>query len=113
MRLHGRFIDLSTQPNTSLFDLRLGIGYRCCTRLMTDVPIDEVTLRFVRKSTFFARYIVHPGGGGAARLVCEECGADYPYGNNPTPCAFCAVPKKSGIEIHLWKWSWEWLWRKE
>jgi hypothetical protein len=83
---------------------------------MLNVPIDELSIRFVRKSTFTARYIVHPQGppdGGAAKFVCESCGAEYPYGAHPTPCAFCAAPKKSGVGV-LWRGKIrEWLWKAE
>jgi hypothetical protein len=110
MRIRWAYLEISTQSNTRLLDVTLGWSReRGSIRIMRDVPVDSRALVFVHKSTFTVRYIVHPGGGNAARLVCESCGAEYPYGTNPTPCAFCAVRKESGIRIRLWGWKKDWM----
>ena len=120
MHIQWRWLDAQVQWNIKLFDIRLGFGNRShwIVRLLWNVPVtttDQMLPLFVRKSTFFARSIVQPTGGGAAKLVCEQCGAEYPYVANPQPCSFCAVMKESGITICIahrtreWRWS-DWGW---
>lgn len=127
MHIQWRYLDIQTQSNTGLFDLELGrklailkprslgmtMSHRSrvySVRVMRRSPVDSMTLKFVRKSTFTAVYIVHPTGGGAARFRCESCGAEYPYGSNPQPCAFCAIERESGIRVTLGNWKWERVW---
>ena len=116
MRIRWRYLDLTYQHQRSLLMIDITIGWsreRGSIRFMHAVPIVTVPLTFVRKSSFTFRYIVHPGGGNAARLVCEGCGAEYPYGNSPMPCAFCAVAKESGVGVSLWGWSRYKTWRSQ
>jgi hypothetical protein len=53
------------------------------------------------------------GCGDAMRIVCEECGADYPFNwqmPKLTPCANCAVPRESGWRMRVGlaeRWKWE------
>jgi len=118
--IHNRYIDLNWQSRLRLLELKLGLGKlsHWLLRVTWNMPIADTTKltpTFVRKSRFTSRYIVHPEGGGAARLVCEECGSDQPYGANPHPCPHCAVPKESGIMIvlfhHTFRWSYsDWGW---
>jgi len=118
--IHNRFLDINWQSRLRLLELKLGLGKlsHWLLRVTWNMPIADTTKllpTFVRKSHFTSRYIVHPEGGGAARLVCEECGSDQPYGANPHPCPQCAVPKESGVMICLahrtWRWSWsDWGW---
>ena len=80
---------------------------------MWNVPVtvtSQLSPVFVSKSMFRARHIVHPGGGGATRLVCESCQAEYPYVANPVPCSNCAVMKQSGVMIAIAHRTREWLW---
>lgn len=114
MRIQWRYLDIQTQRNTSLIDIRVGAsGDQWLLRLLwkspTTIPY-QLSPLFVKISRFTSRYIVHPTGGGAARLVCEECGAEYPYVASPSACAFCAVMKESGISL-FWRGRLrEWLW---
>ena len=114
MRLKWRCLDLSTQSNTRLLDVTIGWNReRWSIRIMRDVPVDmpdRMLPMFVRKSTYEPIYIVHPNGGGANRLRCTECGADYPATTKMVPCSNCAVMKQSGVEIRLGRRSWNWLW---
>src|ERR1039457_974091 len=113
IRWPWRYLDLTYHHQRFLLMIDVTIGWdrnRGSIRYMHAVPIATDPLTFVRKSSFTVRYIVHPGGGNAARLVCEECGAEYPYGNSPMPCAFCAVAKESGLRLRLWGWHRDWAW---
>jgi hypothetical protein len=65
---------------------------------------------FVCKTMYEPLYVVHPNGGGASRIRCTECGADYPATAKMVPCSNCAVMKQSGIEIRLGSWHRDWLW---
>lgn len=130
MRIQWRYLDIATQSNTRMFDLELGRAVfhekpRCTSlatvartavarkfsiRIMRRCPVDSPYVKFVRKSIFTMFCIVHPQGGNAARFRCEECGADYPYGSNPSPCANCAIERESGIRITLGKRMWQKVW---
>jgi len=120
MRIRWRYLDLSYQRNLGMVDLKIGMPWsdQWLIRILINSPVtvtSQLSPLFVKRSMFASRYIVHPGGGGAARLVCEECGTEYPYVASPAPCAFCAVMKESGITICIahrtreWRWS-EWGW---
>lgn len=69
--------------------------------------IDTPAITFVKPSRFTLRCIVHPSGGNdgrygnTQRLVCEQCGADYPYGPSPMPCANCACWRESGVVVKV------------
>jgi hypothetical protein len=114
MRLKWRYLDLSTQSNTRLLDVTIGWDREHCSiRIMRDVPVDmpnRTLPMFVKKSTYEPIYIVHPNGGGANRLRCTECGADYLAPTKMVPCSNCAVMKQSGVEIRLGRWKRDWLW---
>jgi hypothetical protein len=66
--------------------------------------VDNPTLVFVRASRFTSVFIIHPNGGGAQRLKCEECGAEYPMPapggqRSGYPCAFCSVERESVVRL--------------
>jgi hypothetical protein len=120
MRLHWKYIDLSVQWNIRFLELKIGVPWTShwIVRVLVNSPVtvtSQLAPLFVKKSTFTSRYIVHPTGGGAAKLVCESCGAEYPYVVSPSRCAFCAVMKESGVTICIahrsreWRWS-DWGW---
>ena len=115
MRTERRYLTFVLQRNIGLLHIRIG-GGNWYLRYQHKVPIDTPSAYpvFVRKSTFTLRVIVHPAQeppyGNTVRLVCEECGAEYPYGSSPTPCAFCAVLKRSGWHVQLGKVNWDWSW---
>jgi hypothetical protein len=115
VHIQWRYLDIQHQSNTGLWDIRLSIpGLRhWALRVYLDVPTtvtSQLSPLFVTKSLFRARHIVHPEGGGATRLVCESCGAEYPYVAAPQPCANCAVMKESGIMVVLFHRTWQWSW---
>ena len=107
-------LSLSRQSNTGLFDIRLSSpmgGWS--VRVMRRVPVDEpmqVAPTFVRASTYSFRFIVHPNGGNALQIVCDGCGAAYPFRFDMqrfTPCANCAVRRQSGVQVKLGEWKWQ------
>ena len=115
MTVHWKYLDITVQwqRGIHMVDVRIG-GQWWYVRYQLNVPVDAPTVHpiFVRKSTFTTRVIVHPSPGppygNAVRFVCDQCGADYPYGANPSPCAFCAVSKQSGIHVQLGRKCWNW-----
>lgn len=120
MRVSRRLLSIAYQHNIRMLDMTIGTPWSSywVLHLLWNVPVtvtDRLTPLFVKKSTFTSRCIVHPEGGGATRLVCESCGAEYPYVASPSPCSFCAVMKESGFTINIghrtreWRWS-EWGW---
>jgi hypothetical protein len=120
MRIQWRYLDLSYQHNIGLLDAKIGVPWSThwIIRIVINSPVtitSQLSPLFVKKSTFTSRYIVHPNGGGAAKLVCESCGAEYPYVANPSACAFCSVMKESGFTIAFmhrtleYRWS-DWGW---
>jgi hypothetical protein len=71
-------------------------------QIRCNCPVDNLTaVKFVRPSRFTDIYICHPNGGGARKLKCEECGAEYPFPTGPLayPCSFCAVERESKIVV--------------
>lgn len=122
MHIQWRYLDLSAQWNTRqspwlrFLELKLATPWskhQWLMRVLWNSPVtvtSQLSPLFVKKSTFSSRYIVHPAGGGAAKLVCESCGAEYPYVANPSGCAFCAVMKESGIQIRVGHRDFTWLW---
>jgi hypothetical protein len=107
--VNRKYLYLLHWPQTGLIDVRIGSGWS--VRLMRRLPVDTpLALEFVRKSTYSIRLIIHPNGGNAMQMVCEECGASYPFNRSMqkfTPCAFCAVRRQSGVRVQFGKWSWE------
>lgn len=75
-----------------------------CVQIRRRATVDHIFTgpHFVRPTRYRERYIMHPDGGSARRLVCEECGAEYPFPAGPRgyPCAFCAVERES--KVRLW-----------
>jgi hypothetical protein len=117
MHIHRRYLDISAQWNIRMLDLKVGVPWSAhwIIRLLWNSPVtttttDQLLPLFVKKSTFRSICIVHPTGGGAAKLVCESCGAEYPYVANPSGCAFCSVMKESGIMVCVDHRLREWLW---
>ena len=122
MRLQWRWLDISAQWQTRMLEIKFGIPWissHWMVHALWNCPVtitSQLQPLFVKKSTFTSRYIVHPEGGGAAKLVCESCGAEYPYVATPSGCAFCAVMKESGVTICIahrsreWRWSNNWGW---
>jgi hypothetical protein len=115
MTLHWKYLDVAIQWNIWLFDIKLGVpgSSHWVIRIMINSPVtvtSQLMPLFVRKSTFTSRYIVHPTGGGAAKLVCESCGAEYHYVTDPPGCGFCAVMKESGITVCVAHRTRSWLW---
>lgn len=109
MIIHWRWLDVTTQSNTGMVSVRVG-AMGACLRFLRRVPVDHPQLAFVRKTQYRLRFIVHPGGGNAMRVVCEECGADYPFGwqmQTIQPCANCAVDRESGVRVNVGEWRWE------
>jgi hypothetical protein len=120
MRIQWRYLDVAAQWRARFLDVRIGAIWTShwIIRVLINSPVtvtSQLSPLFVRKSTFTSRYIVHPNGGGAAKLVCESCGAEYPYVANPSACAFCSVMKESGFTIAFmhrtleYRWS-DWGW---
>jgi len=137
MKLNLRYLDIETLPQIGMIDVRIGwaSGRRwwwvVSMRVKRRVPVNHVGLNvtdvthegaivgisatgapieFVRKSTYSIRLIIHPNGGNAMQMVCDSCGASYPFNWSMmkfTPCAFCAVRRQSGVQVSLGKWSWE------
>jgi hypothetical protein len=137
VKLNLRYLDIETLPQTGMVDIRIGWAssrrwwMMVSVRGMIRVPVDNVRVdvtditpkgaivgisasappvAFVRKSTYSIRLIIHPNGGNAMQMVCEECGASYPFSwtlQKFTPCAFCAVRRQSGVRVQFGKWSWE------
>ena len=129
MIVNWRYLDIAYQSNTGMIDVRVGGGLS--VRLLRRVPVDDVGVKvtditpkgaivgisaitppveFVRKSTYSIRLIIHPNGGNAMQMVCDSCGASYPFNWSMmkfTPCGFCAVRRQSGVRVQLGKWSWE------
>ena len=66
--------------------------------------VDNPTVKFTRATRYSTRYICHPNGGAGQRLICEECGAEYPMPRGPLayPCGFCAVERESVVRLR-WK----------
>jgi hypothetical protein len=103
--LRGR-ISLTCQSNTGMIDVRvLGL------RLFRRVPVDEPVLRFVRKTNYRLRFIIHADGGNSMQVVCERCGAAYPFrwAMTPTGCGNCSVDRQSGIVIVAGVREWKWV----
>ena len=120
MVIDWQYLNIEYSSRARSLEVRVGVPWSThwAIRLLWNSPVtitSQLMPLFVAKSTFFARSIVHPGGGGAAKLVCEQCGAEYPYVANPSPCAFCSVMKESGITVNIghrtreWRWS-DWGW---
>jgi hypothetical protein len=129
MIINWRHLYLAYQSNTGMIDVRVGGGLS--VRLLRRVPVDDVGVKvtditpkgaiigieaiappveFVRKSTYTIRLIIHPNGGNAMQMVCDACGAAYPFNWSMmkfTPCGFCAVRRQSGVRVQFGKWSWE------
>ena len=115
MKVDWKYLSIAYQHNIRYLELKLGVPWTThwIIRIVLNSPVtvtSQLSPLFVKRSTFTSRYIVHPNGGGAAKLVCEECGAEYPYVASPSPCAFCAVMKESGIVICIGHRTREWLW---
>ena len=109
MIINWRHLYLAYQSNTGMIDVRIGSGWsvRVSRRVAVDMPL---ALEFVRKSTYSIRLIIHPNGGNAMQMVCDACGAAYPFNWSMmkfTPCGFCAVRRQSGVRVQFGKWSWE------
>ena len=137
MTIHWRYLDIETLPQTGMINVCIGVAsarslwLRASVRVKRRVPVDNVLVRvtdvtskgeiagisaiappveFVRKSAYSIRLIIHPNGGNAMQMVCDSCGASYPFNWSMmkfTPCAFCAVRRQSGVQVSLGKWSWE------
>jgi hypothetical protein len=109
MLINWRYLYIARQSNTGMIDVR--VGGRLSVGLMRRVPVDTpLQVEFVRKSTYAIRLIIHPGGGNAMQMVCDSCGAAYPFNwsmQKFTPCAFCAVRRQSGVRVAVGKWHWE------
>jgi hypothetical protein len=82
----GRVIDIFVRAKWISFQIRRNAA--------VDNPGE---LKFIRPSRFTSVYIVHPNGGGAQKLKCEECGAEYPFPvtGRAYACGFCAVERES------------------
>jgi len=110
MTIHWRYLYLSRQSNTGMLSLCIGGGW-VSLRLMHRVPVDTpLAIEFVYKSAYTLRFIVHPNGGNAMRIVCDTCAADYPFSwtmQKLSPCANCAVRRQSGVQVKWGKWKWE------
>ena len=115
MRIDLKYLHIAYQHNIRMLDIKIGAPWSThwIIRLLWNSPVtttNQLLPLFVKKSTFRSICIVHPNGGGAAKLVCESCGAEYPYIAHPSACAFCAVMKESGIMMCVGHRLREWLW---
>lgn len=128
MHIQWRYLDIQTQSNTGLFDLELGrktlkmkprspgattlsvVTWVYSVRVMRRVPVDSLTLKFVRNTVYTAVCVARPNGSSTPYFWCEGCYALYPYGNKVVPCANCAIERESGIRIVLGNWKWERVW---
>ncbi len=86
----GRVIDILVRAKWISFQIRRNAA--------VDNPGE---LKFIRPSRFTSVYIVHPNGGGAQKLKCEECGAEYPFPvtGRAYACGFCAVERESVVRL--------------
>jgi hypothetical protein len=137
VKVNWRYMDIETLPQTGMIDVRVGWASSrrwwliASVRFKRRVPFDGVSVNvtditprgaiagieaiappveFVRKSTYSIRLIIHPNGGNAMQMVCDQCGAAHPFNWSMmkfTPCGFCAVRRQSGVRVQLGKWSWE------
>ena len=76
-------------------------------QIRRNATVDNLTSpvpHFVRSTRYSVRYIMHPNGGSTCKLICDECGAEYPFpsGRLAYPCAFCAVERESKLRV-WWK----------
>jgi hypothetical protein len=136
VKLNWRYLDIETLPQTGMVDIRIGwassrrwwmmMSLRVKRRVAVDnvrVDVTDITpkgaivgisasappVEFVHKSTYSIRLIIHPNGGNAMQMVCDRCGASYPFNWSMmklTPCGFCAVRRQSGVRVQFGKWSW-------
>jgi hypothetical protein len=105
-------LTLRRQSNTGMIDVQLSSPMGAWSmRWMRRVPVDNpVAIEFVRRSSYTLRFIVHPNGGNAMRMVCDTCAADYPFSwtmQKFSPCANCAVRRQWGFRVRLGGWKWE------
>lgn len=56
-----------------------------------------------------------PECGNAMQIVCDSCGAGYPFRwdmQRINPCAMCAVDRESGVRVSMNVSGGNWQWRK-
>ena len=112
MNLHWSWLNISHMRSTGLLHVIAGPRWLQLS-LLNNIPVDEpmqMTPTFVRDSAYTLRFIVHPNGGNAMQIVCDSCGASYPFNwqmQKFVPCAMCAVRRQSGVRVSIGGWIWQ------
>jgi hypothetical protein len=117
MNYSGDFLKIRIQCSTGMVDIIFtlpmsGTNVRWMRRVPVDTPL---VVTFIRKSVYTLKFIIHPNGGNAMQIVCDSCGAAYPFNWQMMkfyPCAMCAVHRESGVRVSIpgLKWKCEKVW---